>query len=253
MSGLLTSMGGAGAALALLVLGHVLADFALQTKRMVENKAQWRPLLAHGTVVTVTQTLVLAPMLTLRTAALVLAIGVSHVAIDALKTRLSDSPQTSLTAFVADQLAHLIVLLAAWRAIPPTAWTASPIVTALAGVPTDTWSQVTVGAIYLSAFVFAWHGGNAIVRSLLPEWDPETTEDHADLEAGATIGGLERLIVLGLGIAGQWEAVGLVLAAKSIARFEKLKQRPFAEYFLVGTLGSILVAILLALGVTTLT
>jgi formate/nitrite transporter FocA (FNT family) len=33
------------------------------------------------------------------------------------------------------------------------------------------------------------------------------------------------------------------VAAKSIARFEELKQREFAEYFLVGTLASVLVGI----------
>lgn len=42
-----------------------------------------------------------------------------------------------------------------------------------------------------------------------------------------------------------WQAVALVVAVKSIARFEELKQRAFAEYFLVGTLTSVLVAIVL--------
>lgn len=42
-------------------------------------------------------------------------------------------------------------------------------------------------------------------------------------------------------------ALGLLIAAKSIARFEELKERRFAEYYLVGTLTSLLVAIVVGL------
>ncbi len=48
---------------------------------------------------------------------------------------------------------------------------------------------------------------------------------------------------------GQWAALAVVLAAKSIARFEELRDRPFAEYYLVGTLASLLVAVLTGLAV----
>lgn len=247
MSGPVASMGAEGTALALLVLGHVLGDFALQTKGMVHDKDRWGPLLAHGAVLTAAQAVALTPMVTARTAGLVLAVGVSHVGVDAVKARLDDPDRDSLAVFVGDQLVHLLVLVAVWTAMTPAAWTASPVVRAVDGVPPETWSRLANGAVYVSAFVFAWHGGNAIVRGVLPEWEPASDED--DLEAGATIGGLERLIVLALGLAGQWQAVALVVAAKSIARFEELKRRPFAEYFLVGTLASVLVAVALALAV----
>jgi hypothetical protein len=39
----------------------------------------------------------------------------------------------------------------------------------------------------------------------------------------------------------------MLLAAKSIARFKDLEKRPFAEYYLIGTLTSFLVAISSAL------
>lgn len=42
---------------------------------------------------------------------------------------------------------------------------------------------------------------------------------------------------------GQWGALMLLVAAKSIARFDELKERAFAEYYLVGTLASLLVAV----------
>ena len=45
------------------------------------------------------------------------------------------------------------------------------------------------------------------------------------------------------------DAVGWIIAAKSLARFKQLEDREFAEYFLVGTLASFLLAVLVGQGV----
>jgi hypothetical protein len=108
------------------------------------------------------------------------------------------------------------------------------------------WAGLTIGAVYVTAFVFAHAGGKAIVTAVLPAEDPGSTED--DLEVGSCIGTLEWWIILVLGVAGRWEAVALVMGAKSIVRFEE----PVAEYLLVGTLSSLLVAIALAVLVSVL-
>ena len=44
-------------------------------------------------------------------------------------------------------------------------------------------------------------------------------------------------------LTGADAAVGFVIAAKTIARFRLLDDRDFAEYYLLGTLGSVSVAI----------
>jgi hypothetical protein len=59
---------------------------------------------------------------------------------------------------------------------------------------------------------------------------------------GHLIGALERFLALTLALLGQWGALGFIVAAKSIARFKELEDRRFAEYYLVGTLTSIIVA-----------
>jgi hypothetical protein len=64
---------------------------------------------------------------------------------------------------------------------------------------------------------------------------------------GALIGALERALTVTFVLLGQYTALGLVLTAKSITRFEKLKSRMFAEYYLIGTLASMLWAILTGL------
>jgi hypothetical protein len=46
---------------------------------------------------------------------------------------------------------------------------------------------------------------------------------------------------------GGFAAVGFVIAAKAAVRFPQFKKREFAEYFLVGTLCSVGIAVLTAL------
>lgn len=60
---------------------------------------------------------------------------------------------------------------------------------------------------------------------------------------GRVIGYLERAVVFILTITGNLSALGLVLVAKGLARFSQLNDRDFAEYFLIGTLLSVALAI----------
>lgn len=57
--------------------------------------------------------------------------------------------------------------------------------------------------------------------------------------AGMVIGIIERVLVLSFVLVGQYTAITIVFAAKSIARFNELKDRKTAEYYLIGTLVSI--------------
>ncbi len=62
---------------------------------------------------------------------------------------------------------------------------------------------------------------------------------------GQAIGYLERAIVFVLTITNNLPALGLVLVAKGIARFRQMDDRDFAEYVLIGTLLSIVAAMLI--------
>jgi hypothetical protein len=243
MSAWLTSLGPAGTALALLVLGHVLGDFVFQTDALAMAKHRLRPLLTHWGIVCLVHVAVFTPLLTVRSVVVVAVIGVLHLPVDAVSAQIRERNGGSARLFLGDQLAHILVILAAWAVLAPGSWRLTPLL-AGSGVTQLPWTAVTTGAVYLAAFVFAHEGGNAIVRGVLPDADP-TPDSEDELEAGSLIGSLERWLILFLGVAGLWGTIGLVVAAKSIARFEELKQQAFAEYFLVGTLTSVLVAIAL--------
>jgi hypothetical protein len=69
----------------------------------------------------------------------------------------------------------------------------------------------------------------------------------ASARVGATIGILERILIVVFVLTGTDVAIGFVVAAKTLARFRLLDDRDFAEYYLLGTLGSVSVAIVTAL------
>ena len=72
-------------------------------------------------------------------------------------------------------------------------------------------------------------------------------DDSSSLNnAGMYIGILERLFVFVFIVMGQWQAIGLLIAAKSVFRFSDLtraKDRKLTEYILIGTLLSFALAV----------
>ncbi|MGL5863606.1 MAG: hypothetical protein ACRCY9_20395, partial [Phycicoccus sp.] len=90
-------------------------------------------------------------------------------------------------------------------------------------------------------------------RSSTPHLDPEPA---AQLRGGRLLGPMERVLILGLGLAGQLTAAGLVIAAKGLIRFPELQAKSgegtavegvgidqVTEYFLVGSFVSWLTAL----------
>jgi hypothetical protein len=87
---------------------------------------------------------------------------------------------------------------------------------------------------------------------LLTNWSIELKDGESEslANAGKYIGILERLFVFVFVVTGQWQAVGFLLAAKSVFRFGDLKEskdRKLTEYILIGTLLSFGMAILTGL------
>ncbi len=73
-------------------------------------------------------------------------------------------------------------------------------------------------------------------------------EDKNDIKAGRIIGTLERIIMLFFINICQYSSIGLVLTAKSIARYDKIsKNQSFAEYYLLGTLLSTISVLIISL------
>ena len=83
------------------------------------------------------------------------------------------------------------------------------------------------------------------------DWSNQIETDHKSLpNAVKYIGIIERLFVFIFIVIGRWEVIGLLIAAKSVFRFNDLKERnnrKLTEYILIGTLVSFGLAILAGL------
>lgn len=250
---LLTDLGAEGALLALLLCGHALGDFVFQTDRMVRRKREARWLIYHALEVTLLQAILLIPFFSWRTFLVVLGLGTVHWLVDRLKVELGPRLSRPLLAFWLDQLCHLLALGAAWRLLLILQQSPLPLFAPI--LPT-----LTAAAVAVAAFAFNVNGGAAVIGMLLEGFqlpgeasegsaEDGSTEEARDrtLRMGRMIGILERMLVVTLVLIDQWGALGLILAAKSIARFKDLEKRRFGEYYLVGTLTSFLIAIASAL------
>jgi hypothetical protein len=100
--------------------------------------------------------------------------------------------------------------------------------------------------------------GNQLVRLVLssvgavkPEGQPQPSDR---LKGGRLLGPMERVLILGLGLAGQLAAATAVVAAKSIIRFPEINAQKarengnigiddVTEYFLVGSFASWIIAL----------
>lgn len=151
--------------------------------------------------------------------------------------------------FMADQAAHFVVLivaasvillgqpmLAAWRdGVHAIAGHLLPVTHQEAGL--------VVIVILLDLAIINIRGGVFLVGTLLAPRGFSGGSEPGPERVGATIGVLERLIVCVLVLTGQAAAIGFVIAAKTLARFRQLDDRHFAEYYLVGTLASVTLAL----------
>jgi hypothetical protein len=226
--------------LVLLLAGHFLADFLFQTRAAVEAKRRGIGYAGHGMAVLGAHLLALLPLLSLPVAGVAAGIAVVHVGVDRVKMAATRGRPARLSAFLLDQAAHVAVVVGGWLllvgagALPALRW--------LSPAQLGTWTAV-VGLA--AAFAFNATGGSAVVEGVLDLLPPDRMSGYPG--AGRLIGMLERTLMLFLVLYGQWAAAVLLLTAKSIARFEDLKERRFAEYYLVGTLTSLLVATVIGL------
>ncbi len=100
-------------------------------------------------------------------------------------------------------------------------------------------------AILVSGYL-AVIAGAYLIRLMLRRYEEEVGVSGLK-GAGTVIGIIERVMVLTFVLVNQYTAITIIFAAKSIARFNELKEREMAEYYLIGTLLSITFALLVGI------
>ncbi len=154
--------------------------------------------------------------------------------------------------FAADQVAHLAVLVAAWAVLltdaAPFAY-AADLGARLAGSDPATFHRTVLAMVVVASLLIVnVRAASMFVATLVrPPHVPADATRPSEARVGAAIGILERLLICALVLGGAVATIGLVVAAKTLARFKQLDDREFAEYYLLGTLASVTVAVITSL------
>jgi hypothetical protein len=231
------------------IFAHLLADFGLQTRKMIQHKKKFKAgswilyihCLAHGALIylfTPDKNLWLIPV----------TVFVTHFFIDLWKLYRKDNA----FAFVFDQIMHILVLVILWFIYyQPAEWWQTKLVQITSN--TNLW--VVISGYMIIIFPLAYLLGYATAK-----WraEIETASIRSTIslsEAGKWIGIFERILVYTFVITSHFEGIGFLIAAKSLLRFSDIKGeniRKEAEYVLIGTLMSFAASILTGLAVTLL-
>ena len=212
-----------------LVLAHLVADFVLQSNKVCIDKAEkkWKSCYhyVHALIVFGLSWLV-AWEVNFWWCALV--IGVTHFAIDMWKSYREENVKW----FTIDQILHIAVMAGvAWMWCSMNEWS----------VPMD------VALYYVAltiAIIVCWKPSNIFIKLMLKHYSVNIPEEQGSgFNAGSLIGNIERWLILAFVLMQHYEAIGLLIAAKSIIRFGDAQTRK-SEYVLAGTLMSIFIAVL---------
>lgn len=214
-----------------LICAHLIADYLLQTSWIITNKKRPVAMGAHIAIVFITAALALrgsiGPALTLTAL---------HLIIDVIKTHFAPE---KLWAYLADQAAHFATIILIFFIFPQisTLW------------PADTAFNGPLATI-AGLIVTVWAGGPAI--GLLMQ-DFHDSQGDGLPNAGRMIGMLERAVIFLLVLTGQPAAIGFLIAAKSVLRFDTAsKDQKASEYVIIGTLASFGWALLFSFGTANL-
>tara|TARA_R110002051_G_scaffold150258_1_gene222873 strand:+ start:1910 stop:2608 length:699 start_codon:yes stop_codon:yes gene_type:complete len=221
-----------------LILAHLIGDFILQPNKWIidkeTNKLKSKYLYIHVFLHFLVTMVLLWDLSYWKVAVVIL---ISHYVIDALKLLTTPKFKNKSIPFFLDQLLHVAVIYAC----------------AYYGDLVDhTWKIITeIDLALVTAFVFLSFPTAISVGKLLEGMAKHIEMDHESLpNAGMYIGIIERFFVLTFILLGHWEVIGFLIAAKSVFRFNDLKEsnsRELTEYILIGTLLSFGVAILVGI------
>jgi hypothetical protein len=215
-----------------LLICHFIGDYYLQTSALsIRKKSEFESLLMHSF-------LYMIPFLTLLilgkfnsgfdTLFFFAAIWLTHFMVDASKSSIVNrlGRKSEEAAYIADQALHLLILFAI-----SIAFLNFELIYLAHNL-----NEILRWILYLLLIL---KPANVTFRIVFARYQSKDVDNDSILGAGTMIGSLERLLMALMIAMQQFAAIGLVLTAKSIARYDKISKNPaFAEYFLIGTLYS---------------
>lgn len=246
----------------LLVFAHVTTDFLFSSHELsgVKSENLLGKSLTHGLIAFLCT---LAALHIYGWKVALIAVGlvtIGHILLDilmslgcALWSRYRGTPkEPGVVVLFIDQILHFWILVWVWRLVenPPSI----PVMTfyqSILPLPAiNTLYDVGRFAAVASGLILVSVGGAVFVRRALDSifHDVQGLRDTEN-STGKYIGILERLLIFILVLTNSLEGVTFLLAAKSITRYKRIsEEQGFAEYYLIGTLLSVVWALIIGLG-----
>ena len=236
----------------LMLLSHTLGDYYFQPQAMAKLKSRstWYVLIHAGVYAAVMfLSVLLYPCRAYFNAVIIAA--ATHAMIDVIKQLILNhyaklsilTVRQDRLAYLIDQVLHMTIILAcalltkAWEGGNSAALTALseelPVVIGIDGY--ELLSSVC-------ALLAVMKPANVFIQKVLVTEKPND-ETRTRLRYGGRIGSLERIVSVVMMYLGQYAAIALVFTAKSVVRFKDFENRDFAEYYLYGTLMSVVTAV----------
>jgi Protein of unknown function (DUF3307) len=224
-----------------MILAHFIGDFYLQPSSWVQDKEQKKHKSIYLYLHSVIHGLLVWILLVEWNAwKIAIPLAIIHLGIDLLKL-VFQVEKSKRNWFFIDQLLHIVSIVL------------------IANVYQNGYITVDIEAllqskniVFVTGYVILTLPMSIIIQKTLMPWSDLIGEadDDSLLNAGKYIGILERSFVFVFILANRWEAVGFLLAAKSVFRFGDLKEskdRKLTEYILLGTLLSFGIAIVISM------
>lgn len=242
---------------------HVLGDFYFQTENMaVKKDEKFYKLLQHSVIYLAIAQLCIIPMWSREMMFYAFILSIVHFIIDLLKyltiriveelkneraLEILNREQDKGTIYILDQLLHIIsiYLLSYFVSYQLEAIEMLGVFKVI-----NIFRMEILRTILM--FILILKPVNVTFRKLLSNYKPvsKISEKNEEKRVGKLIGNLERMLVLVFLLVNQYTAIGLVFTAKSITRFNKISDdKMFAEYYLLGTLFSILATVVIYIAI----
>ena len=258
-----------------LLIVHFIADYYLQNENLAnEKKTKYKYILKHSFIYAICSFVFLIPIWSSTLIIYFMSFSIAHFFIDTLKfyivnkyidfanehevpIYLIDQAMHICTIFIISQLIYdynviveLLPLLSKFE--PEYNRLLRPIlVLLLIFKPVNITFKITYSHIKNSI-----SSGNLsdettespgqVISVMTDGESVASSDEEKELNVGKLIGNLERLLVLILLSVNEYSAIGLIFAAKSITRYNQIaSNKRFAEYYLLGTLYSILATLII--------
>lgn len=233
------------------LIAHLLGDFIFQSSNMAnDKKIILKSFITHCLIYSgfITLSLIwLGPVK--NTIFVILIIIISHTVIDYLRIKIQKKHEEykmlDFTIFVFDQILHIFIIIGSVHFLKSTNNFGKVILDYMlmhiSGKQLYNTLLITILYLICLSPTAVFIKKIFILFSFQREEESEIRDDL--VKSGYLIGVFERIIILILGFNGQLAAIGFVLAAKSLARFNQLNDKNFAEKYLMGTLMSVIVAL----------